>query len=79
MILKLPIFFHTEETSSLEDMGLESSVNSCEVENVIFYHIDAIHAFKEKDKTTIISSGQTFICNLPVEEVEKLIEPFYHF
>ena len=81
MKVKLPIFFNTEETNLLEDLGIENKnteadeFDEYEKRDLIFYSITAIFKYLGEDKyTTILSNSDKFICCLPIEKVEKLID-----
>lgn len=77
-LIKLPILYHTEETKTLDDIGVEYDDSECQVKDMFFYRIDAVTASWDKgkpvkDQTCIYVSGDTFTCNLPVERVLEII------
>lgn len=76
MKVKIPVFFNTDETLQLEDLGIESNLADCELRDVTFYNINYISPYLDKDNTytTIASNGTSFISPLSTDEVENLIE-----
>lgn len=76
MKIKLPIFYHTDETTSLKSVGVDYQLEDCEIKEITFYNIDAISPNIEEDKEycTIFSSGDEFTCSLSYKEVEYLID-----
>ena len=76
MKLKLPIFFNTDETTTLKESGINYDIEKNDIRFVIFYRIDAIAPYlKDRRKyTTIFSCGDCFICNKPISEIEELID-----
>lgn len=76
MNLKLPILFHTESTSHLEELEIDFQLSECDVRETVFYTINGISPYTEfgKDYTTIYSNGFDFICPMNAKEVERLIQ-----
>lgn len=77
--VKLPIFWHSDETALLEDLGLENKdpdeFNGYEKRELIFYNISAISKYCGEDKyTNVYANNDKFICCLPINKVEKLID-----
>lgn len=77
--VKLPIYYHTDESSLLDDLGIEQedSFEKMEVREMIFYNINAIAKYIENEKEVacrIFSNGDAFLCKLLFEEVEKIID-----
>lgn len=73
--LTLPILFHTDNTSTLKNVGIDYELEDCETREITFLHINAIAPYKEKGKeyTSIFTNGTEFICVMKVDEVlEKL-------
>jgi len=75
MRIKLPICFYNDETSQLSDAGIEYDLSDGDVRDVIFYSISVIapYLYMGKNWTTVYAGGETFICQLPMREVDKLI------
>lgn len=66
MEIELDIFFNTSETSTLNDLGVEFSLNQSETRKVTFYNINGIAPYFDKDDTeycAILSNGSEFIAN----------------
>lgn len=73
--LHLSIFFFTEETHSLEKVGITTSLEMNELREMTFYNVDCIapHIDGDKEYCAIHSGGKEFICNLSYVEVNKRI------
>lgn len=75
--LKLDILYDNREDLNLIEMGVEVDVKTT-LKKVIFYSIDTLRPIdfgNIKNNNACISSGGTdYICNLSMEDVEKLIE-----
>jgi len=76
MKITLPILFDTENTSSLENLGLDFDLNDADIRQTVFYSINGLSPYIEqnKDYTTIYSNGYDFICPMNIKEVEYLIQ-----
>lgn len=83
MKIKLPIFHNTDTECTLKDLGIESHTELSEKErrDIIFYHINGISEYIDVEKsgnqfnyTSIHSNGGEYICPLPIDEVEKIID-----
>lgn len=74
--LVLPILKNTDQTKSMQDLGLEIDYNNCDIFDVIFYQIIAIVKIYEDGKywTETFVSGDKFISPLPTEEIDQLIQ-----
>lgn len=75
MILKLPIYFHTDATRRLEEADIDYDTDQCQLKDMIFYTISYLSIYEENGKvyTKIGSNGEFFICPLSRVEVEQLI------
>jgi len=76
MELELLIYFHSDETRSFDDLGIDYSVADCESRLVTFYSIDAVGVFKDVDKKEyckIFACGDSFIAVDSLEEVKRKI------
>ena len=74
--IKLPVFHHTDNSTTLKDCGIEYTLeNNCEVREIIFYQINAISEYIEGDNnyTSIHSNGTEYICTMSLNEVLKSI------
>lgn len=78
--ISLPIFWHTDETANLSEIGVDFKMNDCRIKEITFYNIDCICSCdgdgdNEKEiYTKVFSSGQNFICSKHIDEVRKLID-----
>lgn len=74
----LPIFWSDKETITLQDLGIdppELDFEELKTRDLIFYDITAIYKFEGGDKyTRILTANDSFICAIPCNEVEKLID-----
>jgi hypothetical protein len=75
----IPIYYNTESTKTLNDLGIEYNLSDCDIRDVIFLHINVIGRYIEDDieGTTIYANGREFISPLKINEVRKLIEIVY--
>jgi hypothetical protein len=73
--IKLPIFFHTDNTSTLKDVGVEYPLTECDIRELTFYHIGAIGEHHDGDDryTSIFCDGYEFVCTLKINVVEQMI------
>ena len=72
----LPIYFHTDNSQIMADIGVKYDLEACEVRNVTFYHINLITPYKEDGSvlgTMIHSNGDMFLTYLSPEQVEVII------
>ena len=79
MKVALPIFWHTDETKLIEELGIDSKSDDdfegYDKREVIFYQISGITKYQNKDLyTRIYANGDMFVCSLPLNKVEKLID-----
>jgi len=75
----IPIYYNTESTTTLNDLGIEYNLSDCDIRDVIFLQINAIGRYIENDieGTTIYANGVEFISPLKINEIRKLIEIVY--
>ena len=74
--IKLPIYFHTEESAKLAELEIEAKYEDCEVRPMHFYHINGVvDADLDGNEGTIIyANSSTFECPLTLDEVLQVIE-----
>lgn len=76
MILKLEIFFNTEETSTLRNVGVDYTLRHCTKREMTFYNVNAISPYVDDDGEeycTIHANGDEFIANASYGVVSNLI------
>lgn len=75
-MIQLPIFYNTDETAHLEDLGIDTKLSDCDVKQIYFINIDAVSTYEEcmKEYAKIHCNGTTFISTLTVDEVVLLIK-----
>lgn len=75
--IKLPVLFLNGNDVQLTELGVKSE-DECvpEVRTVLFYSIDAVspHILDGRQCSCIHTAAQDFICPLPLDEVEKILE-----
>lgn len=78
MRLKLPILYYkdSEEVNKLESMGLPAASPEYTVKPHVFYNIDSL-APRDAFTCTIYSSGDVFVCNMPLTKLDELIMQSY--
>lgn len=74
--LKINCYFNTPETSSLEDLGLDPSIDDAELREVFFLNVDIIKPYKEKEKwySIIQTGGAQYITPIQYNELIALLE-----
>lgn len=73
--IQLPIFFKTEKVEINEEIGINYSLDECEIRLMTFYSVNAVseHFDNEKEYSMIYSNSDTFVCNMKKHEVINLI------
>jgi hypothetical protein len=75
-MIKIPIYFHTDETFNLKQLGLDDKIkdNDFQIKEVTFYNINAITKDSDNPNETIIyCNGYTFYSPLSIEQIEEII------
>jgi hypothetical protein len=75
--IDIPIFFETEESQVLRDVGIETSLSKSEIRTIRFYNIDAITPEVDDSNgkcTMIYSSGYRFISPENIKTITDKIE-----
>lgn len=75
MGIELPILFHTDQTTTLKDVGIEYDLFECEVRKMTFININAVSKYLDRDKwySQIHCNGDSFICAHTYEKVIELL------
>lgn len=72
--LYLQVFYNTEETHSLENLGLDCEDNKYAKIEIMFLSIDSIGKTSTKrNTTTIVSGGNTFEVDIPYSELKQTV------
>jgi len=62
----LPIYFHTNDTTSLRELGIAYKLSDCEIRQMEFFTIGAISDYVDdsidEKLTSIFTNGYEFIC-----------------
>lgn len=76
MNITLDIFFHTEETSNMEDAGLDYDIEDCEIRQITFYQISHIKPRKEGKKwfTAICANATEYVSPITYDKVKAEID-----
>ena len=69
----IPIFWNTDETKQLEDMGIEPNLLDFVERVVRFYSVEAITSYEGK-YCRIWAGGDSFISPLSMMEVQLLLD-----
>lgn len=78
--VEIPVYYHTKETLSKEDMGISVDDNEMRVGLMTFYNIDVVEQAVDEDTlkpvahAAVLAGGKFFTSPLSKEEVEELIE-----
>lgn len=74
MKVTLPILHHTDSSHLLSELGIENS-GEFVPKPIIFYNINAIKTYDDDvNQTTVFANDTTFVCDLPLNKVEALID-----
>lgn len=75
--IELQIFFHTENTSRLNELGVRTDIAKTELRPMTFDNIKAISPYYEggNDFCAIHTNGTEYICNMPYHSLKKIL---YH-
>lgn len=77
MILKIPVFKHTEDTMGFIELGIEYPMSDCRVDYRYFINIDNLGEYEDKkggtNYGTVVSGGMEFITALPLKELINLV------
>lgn len=73
--LELDILFHNESTEVQNSIGIDYSLQDCDIRKVTFFHIDAVTPYIDNniEYSSIFSSGQVFTCVLTYREAVEAI------
>lgn len=76
--IELPCSYYPKDVMAQRDAGIDKEplIADCEVRTATFYHIDFVDSFTDddgKEYSMIHSNGETLICILKPEVVNKLI------
>ncbi len=79
-MITLPVFFHSSETATFKDVGMDYKLTDCEVRDMTFVNINCFAPYMddgddEPNYTSIFCNGSEFICNLKYEKVKLFIQP----
>jgi hypothetical protein len=69
-MIKLKVYYHTEETDKLTELGLEDKIanEDFELRDVYFVNIDSFYERRDGD-TSIFSGGTHYLTPIKVEEI----------
>lgn len=77
--IELPLLVTTEESSTMDNLGLSSSNDFCETVMGTFYSVDNIYPYTDDEglpiegECTLYSGGTSFLIKLSYEEVKRRI------
>lgn len=73
----LPIFIHTDETASLNRLGIAIDIAEYEVREMVFFNINAISAYTD-DKykhpspfSKVHANGSEYICAMSIDKLKQ--------
>lgn len=73
----LPIFIHTDETASLNSLGIAVDIVECEVREMVFFNINAISAYTDdrydlpSPFSEVHANGSDYICALSIDKLKQ--------
>lgn len=77
MKLKIPVFWHTEESAQKEELGIDTPITDADIRYVTFYTIDSVTDYVDSDTfkcTQFYCHGILYVTPLSREELEKRID-----
>jgi hypothetical protein len=77
-MIKIPIYFHTDETEQFNDLGIKFTLSDAETRVMRFMEITAYTEGKDPDEdkpfSLIYAGGEVFESPLSVEQLDELFE-----
>lgn len=77
-MIKIPIYFHTDETEQFNDLGIKFTLSDAETRIMRFLDITCYTEGKDPDEdkpfSLIYAGGEFFECPLSVDQLDELIE-----
>ena len=73
----LPIFIHTDETASLNSLGIAVDIAECEVREMVFFNINAISAYTDdrydfpSPFSVVHVNGSDYICAMSIDKLKQ--------
>ena len=73
----LPIFIHTDETASLNSLGIAVDIVECEVREMVFFNINAISAYTDdrydlpSPFSEVHANGSDYICAMSIDKLKQ--------
>lgn len=76
MGIELPILFHTDQTTTFKEVGIDYELSECEVRKMLFININAVSKYLDGGKwySQIHSNGDSFICTYTYDKVIELLK-----
>ena len=78
IMIKIPVFKHTDETFGFIEIGMEYPMTDCEVRYRYFLNIDSVGEYVDRvggvTYGTVASGGDEYITPLSVEELIATID-----
>lgn len=73
----IEIFYHSDETATLKDAGVDYSVLECDTKIMTFYNIDCLAPYEDEKSSKwfckIFSGGESFIATKTIEEIKQIL------
>ena len=73
----LPIFMHTDETASLNSLGIAVDIAECEVREMVFFNINSISAYTDdrydlpSPFSEVHANGSEYICAMSIDKLKQ--------
>lgn len=73
----LPIFIHTDETASLNSLGIAVDIAECEVREMVFFNINSISAYTDdrydlpSPFSEVHANGSDYICAMSIDKLKQ--------
>ena len=73
--VELEVFFHTDETETSSEIGVDFDYADCDTRMMTFYNINGIYPHKNNGITYcgVLCNGSEFICVQHYETVKKIL------
>lgn len=75
MILKLPIYHHTDGTRALKGLGLDYQIEDCDIRPITFYHINAVSPYFDngKEYSSVHTNDSEYTCPMTYKDIQEAI------
>ena len=77
MKIEIDVFFHTDSTENLSNLGIDYDIQKCEVRRMTVYNVNAISPYLNTngmEYCSIHCNGSEFICVESYDTIKQMME-----